>query len=128
VRICIGHTLSFIPSQIPDRLISRFFINLRSIYSQGQFTATEGQFGTSLISGPRTHTFRTRVNRFTTGLPNRFGGETSTYNGLHSRIERYVPQAGTVDVDVAMELRTRKVEMGLSTPGLTVKEDKLASA
>jgi hypothetical protein len=132
VCICIGRAPSFMPSQTPDRLISRFFINLRSIYSQSQITATEGQIGPSMISGTRADTFWTRASRFTTGLPIGFRGETSTYGDLPSQIETYGPQAGTVDVEVAMELRTRhdggKVEMVLSAPGLTVKEDKLVSA
>jgi hypothetical protein len=126
VCICIGHALSFMPSQTPDRLISRFFTNLRSIYSQGQLTATEGQIGTSMTLGTRADKFWIRASRFTTGLPIGFGGETSTYSGLHSRIERYVPQARTVDVEVPMELSTRHDKE--STPGLTVKEDKLVSA
>jgi hypothetical protein len=106
--------------------MSRFFINLRSIYYHGQFTTTEAQIGTPVISGARTNTFWARVTRFTTGLPISDEEGTSTYSDSPSRIERYGPQVGTVDVGVATELRTR--HDGGNTPGLTVKEDELVSA
>ena len=53
----------------------------------------------------RTHPFgRRRYPGFSVGL----GAKTSIYGDLTNRNERGIPQEESVDLDVAMELRTRQ--------------------
>jgi hypothetical protein len=87
----------------PDRFISRFFLNLRSVYHEDQPMAA-----TSIsVCGIATHPFWRRANQGTTHLGFSIGpgGETSAYTDQYERTE---PQLASVDLELAIELRTRQ--------------------
>ena len=88
------------------RLIARFFLHLRSIYHDRQF-ARQNHPTVSTLSSIRTHPFWRGENRVTDGFSVGLGAETSIYGGLANHNERGISQAEMVDVEFAMELRTR---------------------
>jgi len=94
--------------QTSDRLISRFFLNLRSICYYGQFTTAVSQTAASVAPNTRTHPFWRRRNRLTAGFSVGLGTEPNIYGNLTNRNERDIPHEESVDLDVAMELRTRQ--------------------
>ena len=96
-------------SQTTYRLISRFFLNLRSICYYNQSTATS-QTAVSKLSSSRSHLFWRRPRQFTTGFSLGLGAETSIYGDLATQNERGIPQAKSTDMDIEMELRTRQDE------------------
>jgi len=102
-------SLSLVLSQTPDRLISRFFLNLRSICHYGGSTAVS-QTAVSVVSPIRTHPFWRRPRRLTTGFSFGLGAETSIHGDVTTRNERDIPQAESVEMDIGMELRTRQDE------------------
>ena len=101
--------LSLVLSQTSDRLISRFFLNLRAICYHDRSTE-KSKTAFSVLSPTRTHPFWRRPRRLTTGFSFGIGAETSTYSGMTTRNERDIAQAESVDIDVGMELRTRQDE------------------
>ena len=98
-------TLSLMFSQMSDRLISRFFLNLRSIHHYGQSTK-----GRQTAVPFRTHPFWRRSRRLTTGFSFAFGDETSIGGDLTTRNERDISQAASADMDIGMMLRTLQEE------------------
>jgi len=66
------------------------------------------QTAVSVPSHVRTHPFWKRRHRLTTGFSVGLGTETSIYGNLTNRNERDIPQEASIDLDVAMELRTRQ--------------------
>jgi hypothetical protein len=96
--------LSLVLPQTPDRLISRFFLNLRAIYHHNKSTIA-GQTAVSALSPIRTHPFWRRPHRSTTGFSVGLEAEASTDGDLANRKEGH---AESVDLDVAMELRSRQ--------------------
>ena len=96
-------------SQTSDRLISRFFLNLRAISYYDRSTETS-KTAFSMLSPTRTHPFWRRPRRLTTGFSFGLGAEASIYGDMTTRNERDIPQTESVDIDVGMELRTRQDE------------------
>jgi hypothetical protein len=92
----------------PYRLISRFFLNLRGIYYHVQ--STVGGQAISRLSVVRTNPYWKRPNRFTltTGFSGGFVAETTTSSGEADRNVAGMPQADTIDLEVAMEMQTRQ--------------------
>jgi hypothetical protein len=84
---------------VSNRLISRFFLELRSVYHDGQSTV-ETLFS---VSGISTHPFRNRASAcldFSVGL----GAEMHAYTVQHEGTE---PQVVAVDLELGTELRAR---------------------
>jgi hypothetical protein len=86
-----------------DRLISRFFLNLRSIYHHGQPTLGS-RSAPSSVSPVGTHPYWKRVIRATTDISE---AETDMYGSLSRRSEGNVPEAATVDLELAIVLQTQ---------------------
>ena len=83
----------------PDRLLSRFFLHLRSVYND-----RSGLSSQTAASSIHTDPFGRRVNRLTTGFSVRLETESSTYSGFAHQNERYTLQR---DTELAMELGNR---------------------
>jgi len=94
-------------SQHPDRLISRFFLNLRSIYSHGQPTVGS-QLVSAALSPVRTHPYWRRMMRVTTGFTDGLEAETGVYGSFPNRYEGNAPEAATVDLELAVVLQTQQ--------------------
>jgi hypothetical protein len=88
-------------SQTSERLISRFFLNLRSIYYYDESTAVS-RTTVFVLSPIRTHAFwkRKRPRRSTTGFSFGHGAETGVYGGLttHGGVSRYGHWNGVEDL------------------------------
>jgi hypothetical protein len=100
---------SVVVSNKPDRLISRFFLNLRAIYYYGDATVVS-QTAVSGTSPIRTYSFWKQPRRLPAGFSSGFGAETSTYDGPTTRNEGVFLRAESVDMDVGMVLKTRRDE------------------
>ena len=103
-------SLSLVLSQMPYRLISRFFLNLRAICYYGQTTAANQTVVSTMTSPIRTHPFWRRPRQFTTTFSFRFGTGARTYGDLATRTERGIPHTETVDLESVMVLSTRQDE------------------
>jgi hypothetical protein len=101
------------------RLISRFFLELRSVYHEDQSTVET----ISSVSGIHTHPLWRGLNRGTTGLGFSvgLGAETSAYTDQHERTE---PQVATVDLELGAELRARHDGSEHSIADLTSPNEK----
>ncbi len=106
VRLCCPRPLSCCRSQTPYRLISRFFLNLRSVFYYDQSTAAS-QTAVPTLSPIRTHPFWRRPRQLTTSFTFGPGAETSIYGDLATRNER---EAESFDLDIGMESRIRRDE------------------
>ena len=83
-----------------DRVISRFFLNLRSIYHHGQYS----QSAPSTLTTDRKLSFWRRVTKADSiGVE----GDTSIYGSSAIRGERDISHGGTHDLGFAMELQTQ---------------------
>jgi len=102
-------SLSLVLSQTSARLISRFFLNLRSICNYGR-PAAESQTAVSAVSPIRTHPLWRRPRPITTGFSFGLGAETSIHSDVTTQNGRDIPQAESVDMEVGMELKTRHDE------------------
>ncbi len=102
-------TPTLVISQTTYRLISRFFLNLRAICYYDQSIATS-QTAVSTVSPIPSHPFWRRPRQFTTTFSLGLGAETSTSDGLATQNERGIPRAEVGDLDIGMELRTRRDE------------------
>ena len=90
----------------PDRLLSRFFLHLRSIYID-RHAIVPSQTG---ASSTRTHPFGRGANRLTGGVSIKLETETNIYDKFPNQNERGIPPVETVDFEAAMELRARHHE------------------
>jgi hypothetical protein len=100
VSVLLLAMLSFI-SMFFDRLISRFFLNLRSIYHHDQSTFP------STVSAMGTHPYWRRVIRATTDISDDFEAETGVYGSSSHGDEGNVPEATTVDLELAIVLQAQ---------------------
>ena len=87
------------------RLISRFFLHLRSVYNDRP--STEQSQTTVPGFQLRTNPFWRRGNRVTTGFSVVLEAGTSTPSRFDNKNEGDIPQAEIVDVEAAIELQTR---------------------
>ena len=105
--------LLFIPtlvqSQTTYRLISRFFLNLRSICYYEK-TIARSETAVSTLRPTRTHPFWRRPRQLTTEFSFGIGAETSIYGDLATQNESGIPQPESVGLDSGMELETRRDE------------------
>ena len=88
------------------RFISRFFLHLRSLYSNDTQSSEQSE---TTVTGfhLRTNPFWRRGNRLTTGFSVGLGAETGTSSAFDNKNEGDIPQAEIVDVEAGIELRTR---------------------
>ena len=90
--------------QHSDRIMSRFFLNLRSVFSRGQPTLA-GQSVPSALSPFGTHPSWKPTTGISAGLSE---AETSVYGSLFDIKEGNVPGAATVDLELAVVSRTQQ--------------------
>ena len=86
-----------------DRLISRFFLNLRSIYRHRQSVVGSRSASTALTRD-RKHSFWRRITKDDTV---RVQVETRIYRSSAIQNERDISQGRTHDLGFSMELQTR---------------------
>ena len=86
-----------------DRLISRFFLNLRSIYHHRQ-SVVGSRSASSGLTRDRKHSFWRRITKDDAV---RVQVETKIYRSSAIQNERDILQGGTHDLGFAMELQTR---------------------
>jgi hypothetical protein len=96
-------------SETSERLISRFFLNLRSIHRYGESTAVT-RTAVSVLSPIRPHSFWKRPRWSIAGFPLGPGARTSIYGDRTTRNGSNIPQAESFDMDVGMVLETRQDE------------------
>jgi hypothetical protein len=89
---------------ISDRLISRFFLDLRSVAREGLSTLGSPSVNSTAVSRPRTHPLQKRVKRVTTGFS--LGPEVEMKDYSNGN-KRDISAAATVDLELAMEMRNR---------------------
>ena len=91
--------------QHSDRLMSRFFLNLRSVFNRGQPTLA------STVPSTRapidTHPSWRRVTGVSTNISDGVEAETSVYGDLFDIKEGNVPEAAKVDLELAVVSRTQ---------------------
>ena len=86
-----------------DRVVARFFLNLRSIYRHRQYTGG-GQSTPSTLTPSRKLSFWRRSTKdYSIGVE----GETRIYGSLAIQSERDISQGRTHNLGFAMELQTR---------------------
>jgi hypothetical protein len=93
----------FSSPNLSDRLISRFFLELRSV-ARETLSTLGSQAVTSMANPGRTHPFWKRVNQVTTDFS---VGPEVEINGYSNGNKKDISAAATVDLSAAMELRTR---------------------
>ncbi len=101
--MCFRWPCSRIP-QRSDRLLSRFFLNLRSTYNRGQSTLGSKSVP-STLSPVRTLPYWRRLTGVATGFPDGLEAETGIHGNLSNRNEGDVPEAATVGLELAVVLR-----------------------
>jgi len=97
----IGNALSYLNT--PDRIISRFFLNLRSLYNDSQSTVGSPS---TMLSAVHKDPYWRRPTWVTTGFSDGFEVGTSVSGGLSHRNEGDAPEAVTVDLELAIVART----------------------
>jgi len=103
----VGNALSYLNA--PDRIISRFFLNLRSIYNHGQSIVGSPS---TMLSAVHKDPYWRRATWVTTGFSDGFEVGTSVSGGLSHRNELNAPEAATDDLEFTIVARTRHIGDG----------------
>ena len=100
--MCCGRPHAFL--KFSDRLIARFFLNLRSIYGHREPVSVGSRTTSSTLTSDRKRSFWRRAPTV-----NDVGAEVETriYSSSASRSERDIPQGERHDLHSVMELQTR---------------------